>query len=218
MNAAAVGRHPLSIGLTGGIGSGKSTVAAMLVECGAVLVDTDAIAHALTAPDGAAMPALAGEFGADIIDADGSLNRAAMRARVFGDASAKARLQAILHPMIGTEAQRQAAAAANRPVVFDVPLLAESVHWRMRVQRVLVVDCCAATQVQRVVLRSGWPPEQVRQVIAQQASRALRCATADAVIFNDTLSREDLAAEVFQLWRWWTSGPAAALAGLDKGL
>ena len=208
MNAACAPASPntLAIGLTGGIGSGKSTVAALLVGCGAVLVDTDAIAHALTAPGGAALPALADEFGADIIGADGSMNRDTMRARVFSDASTKARLQAILHPLIGIEAQRQAARAGGRPVVFDVPLLTESSAWRQRVHRVLVVDCLESTQVQRVMQRSGWAEDQVRVVIAQQASRVARCAIADAVIFNDALSRQALAGEVCLLWRWWMSG------------
>lgn len=204
--AASEPQHTLAIGLTGGIGSGKSTVAAVLVNCGAVLVDTDAIAHALTAPRGAAMTALADEFGADIIAADGSMDRDTMRARVFADASTKARLQAILHPMIGIEAQRQAAEAEGRPVVFDVPLLTESSAWRQRVRRVLVVDCLENTQVQRVMRRSSWAEDQVRRVISQQASRAERCAIADAVIFNDALSREALTSEVHLLWSWWTSG------------
>ena len=178
----------------------------MLVECGAVLVDTDAIAHALTAPTGAAIPALVDEFGADIVAADGSMNRDTMRARVFADASTKLRLQAILHPMIGIEAQRQAAAAGQRPVVFDVPLLAESSVWRRRVHRVLVVDCLESTQVRRVMQRSAWAEDQVRRVIAQQASRLARCAIADAVIFNDALSLEGLAAEVRLLWGGWMTG------------
>jgi dephospho-CoA kinase len=198
--------HTLTIGLTGGIGSGKSTVAAMLVECGAVLVDTDAIAHALTAPAGAAIPALVDAFGADIVAADGSMNRDTMRTRVFADASTKLRLQAILHPMIGIEAQHQAAAAGQRPVVFDVPLLTESSTWRRRVQRVLVVDCLESTQVQRVMQRSAWAEDEVRRVITQQASRMTRCAIADAVIFNDALSREELAGEVRMLWGWWMTG------------
>ena len=132
---------PLRIGLTGGIGSGKSTVATMLVACGAVLVDTDAIAHSLTAPDGPALPKLAREFGPDIIGADGAMDRARMRALAFGDASARRRLESILHPMIGDEAQRQSVRAGSRPVVFDVPLLSASSPWRQRVERLLVVDC-----------------------------------------------------------------------------
>ena len=191
-------------GLTGGIGSGKSTVAGMLVDSGAVLVDTDAIAHALTAPHGAALPALAREFGKDIIAADGAMDRQAMRARVFADVSAKRRLEAILHPMIGAEAEAQAAAAASRPVVFDVPLLAASSHWRQRVQRILVVDCAEDTQVRRVMQRSGWSDEQVRRVIAQQTPRAARRAMADAVIFNDDLTLDALRIQVQTLWQHWS--------------
>ena len=128
------------LGLTGGIGSGKSTVAAMLQALGAHLVDTDAIARALTAPGGAAMPALREAFGAEAVAPDGSLARAHMRERVFADAQAKLRLEAILHPLIGEIALAEAAAATGRTVVFDVPLLVESAHWRARVDRVLVVD------------------------------------------------------------------------------
>ncbi|MBL8349291.1 MAG: dephospho-CoA kinase [Burkholderiaceae bacterium] len=195
-----------AIGLTGGIGSGKSTVAALLVARGATLVDTDAIAHALTAPGGAAMPALRQRFGDDVAGADGALDRARMRSLVFADPGAKQALEAILHPMIGAEAQRQAAAAervGSGVVVFDVPLLTESSHWRARCQRILVVDCSAETQVQRVVARSGWSAEQVQRVIAQQASRERRRAIADAVICNEALGREALAAEVAVLWAAW---------------
>jgi len=201
---------PLSVGLTGGIGSGKSTVAAMLVACGALLVDTDAIAHALTAPGGAALPALAQTFGPDIIAADGSMNRDRMRTLAFSDASARKRLEAILHPMIGDEAQRQAGLADGRPVIFDVPLLAASSVWRQRVERVLVVDCDAGTQVQRVMQRSGWSAEQVQRVIAQQTPRNVRRAIADAVIFNDGLSLVALQAQVQALWSHWNPLPRAA--------
>ena len=196
-----------TIGLTGGIGSGKSTVAQGLQARGAVLVDTDAIAHQLTAPGGAAMPRLRQEFGDSIIAADGSLDRAAMRERVFADPGARRRLEAVLHPMIGQEAQRQAALAAGRVVVFDVPLLTESRTWRARVDRVLVVDCSEATQVERVMRRSGWREEAVRRVIAQQAPRAARRAIADAVIHNDGLSLVALQQEVNDLWQRWTANP-----------
>ena len=192
----------LRIGLTGGIGSGKSTVAAMLGEHGATLVDTDAIARQLTQPGGNAMPAVAQAFGASMVDANGGLDRAAMRHAVFSDASLKQRLEAILHPMIGAEATRQARAAAGA-VVFDVPLLAESSHWRDRVDRVLVVDCREATQVARVVQRPGWSQAAASAVIAQQASRASRRACADAVIYNDGLSLEQLELEVDALCRCW---------------
>ena len=200
-----------AIGLTGGIGSGKSTVAALLVGHGATLVDTDAIAHALTAPGGAAMPALRQRFGDDVAGADGALDRARMRSLVFADPTAKLALEAILHPMIGAEAQRQSAAAETvgaGVVVFDVPLLTESSHWRARCQRILVVDCSAEVQVQRVMARSGWSADQVERVIAQQASRERRRAIADAVIFNDGLSREALAGEVAALWSAWGLPPA----------
>ena len=195
----------MHIGLTGGIGSGKSTVAALLVDCGAVLVDTDAISRALTAVGGAALPALAAAFGAQIIGADNALDRERMRTRAFSDPEAKRQLEAILHPMIGDETRAQAAAAGRRPVVFDVPLLAESPRWRQQVERVVVVDCTESTQVRRVMQRSGWTDDAVRRVIAQQASRTRRRAIADAVIFNDDLSLDALHDEVRLLWAWWHS-------------
>lgn len=196
----------LRVGLTGGIGSGKSTVAAALARRGACLVDTDAIARELTAPGGGALPAIAAAFGADMIDASGALDRARMRARVFGQADARRQLEAILHPLIGQQAQARAAtAAAGQPVVFDVPLLVESAHWRSRVDRVLVVDCDESLQVERVVRRSGWSPDEVRRVIAQQAGRAARRRVADAVIVNGAASSlADLDAAVERLWlQWW---------------
>ena len=193
----------MRIGLTGGIGSGKSTVAALLVEAGALLVDTDAIARELTAPQGAALPALAAEFGADILRADGALDRERMRTQVFAEVAARRRLEAVLHPLIGAESDRRAAAAAGRPLVFDVPLLAESGRWRDRVDRVLVVDCSEDTQVRRVIARSGWDEATVRSVIAQQAPRALRRAVADAVIHNDELELDELATQVAALWAHW---------------
>ncbi len=198
---------PLAIGLTGGIGSGKSTVAAMLAACGAVLVDTDAIAHSLTATGGAALPALAREFGPQIVGADGAMDRARMRSLAFSDASARRRLESILHPMIGDEAQRQAALAGSRPVLFDVPLLSATSPWRQRVQRLLVVDCREETQVQRVMQRSGWSAEQVQRVMAQQTPRAARRAIADAVIFNDGLSLDALRSQVGALWQHWSHLP-----------
>ena len=208
MSEPAHGLGPrLAIGLTGGIGSGKSTVAALLVAHGATLVDTDAIAHALTTAGGAAMPALRQRFGNAVAGPDGALDRAQMRQLAFADADAKRALEAILHPMIGAEAQRQAAAAGvpggSGVVVFDVPLLTESSAWRARCQRILVVDCPAATQVQRVVARSGWTADQVERVINLQAPRAARRAIADAVIHNDGLRPDALAAEVAALWALW---------------
>ena len=192
-----------AIGLTGGIGSGKSTVAALLVDCGAHLVDTDAIARTLTQPGGGAMSALAAEFGAAALTPEGALNRAHMRALAFTDLHAKARLESILHPLIGQEARRQATLAGGRPVVFDVPLLTESSHWRTRVARVLVVDCNVQTQAGRVLQRPGWTEAAVQAVIVQQASRAARRAIADAVIHNEGIGLADLAQQVQALWALW---------------
>jgi dephospho-CoA kinase len=201
--------HRLTIGLTGGIGSGKSTVAARLSNLGAVVVDTDAIARALTAVGGAAIPALREAFGDEAIGVDGAFDRDRMRRLVFADADAKRRLEALLHPLIGREAERQASAAPDRPVVFDVPLLAESARWRRRVRRVLVVDCSEATQARRVVERSGWDEATVRRVIAQQAPRAARRAIADAVVHNDGLTLDGLRAQVRALWAHWQRASAA---------
>ncbi|MDP9990271.1 dephospho-CoA kinase [Variovorax boronicumulans] len=194
------------IGLTGGIGSGKSTVAGLLVAQGAVLVDTDAIARSIAQAGGIAMPALEAAFGRSVIAADGGLDRAAMRQIVFADADAKRRLESVLHPLIGTETQRQAAAAGeDAVVVFDVPLLVESGRWRAIVDRVLVVDATEATQRKRVVARSGWTPEAVDAVIAQQAPRRLRRAAADAVIFNESMTLAELETEVRGLWKQWAA-------------
>jgi len=191
------------IGLTGGIGSGKSTVAHMLVREGAALVDTDAIALELSRADGLAIPGLREAFGDDAIDASGALNRAHMRSLVFSDPQAKRRLEAILHPMIGAEAQRRAAAMQADVVVFDVPLLAESSHWRARVDRVLVVDCDEANQIERVMSRSNWTRSAVEEVIGQQATRNTRRQCADAVIFNQGMTIAELENEVRALWRRW---------------
>ena len=153
------------------------------------------------------MPALRSAFGDDVATAEGALDRQRMRALVFADGTAKRRLEAILHPMIGSIARQQAEQAPG-PVVFDVPLLTESSHWRARCERILVVDCREATQVDRVVARSGWTEQQVRHVIAQQAPRSARRAIADAVIDNDTLSIDQLRGHVVGLWHAWLTVPA----------
>jgi len=200
----------LRLGLTGGIGSGKSSVARRLAAHGALVVDTDALAHALTAPGGAAIPAIAAAFGDAMIGPEGAMDRAKMRALVFGDPAQRQRLEAILHPMIASATQAQASrASAGQAVVFDVPLLTESGSWRARVDRVLVVDCTTATQVARVVARSGWTPEAVERTIAQQATRAQRRAIADAVIVNDGLTLAQLDGEVDALCAAWNLGGAA---------
>lgn len=192
------------IGLTGGIGSGKSTVAGLLAQLGARVVDTDAIARSLTAAGGAGMAPIRHAFGAAMLAPDGSLDRERMRERAFADPGARTRLEAILHPLIGAEAERQAAAASGQAVVFDVPLLTESASWRSRVDRVLVVDCPAAVQVERVIRRSGWTAQAVRAVIASQADPGRRRAIADAVIDNGAAcSMADLQRSVQQLGQAW---------------
>jgi dephospho-CoA kinase len=193
----------LRIGLTGGIGSGKSTVATLLAGRGAAVIDTDAIARQLTLPGGAAIPAVREAFGDVLISADGAMDRERMRALAFADPQAKRRLEAILHPMIGAETARQAALAASPIKVFDVPLLVESQRWRALVDRVLVVDCSQATQVDRVAGRAGWTRELAQAVIAQQASREARRGCADAVICNDGITLAGLEAEVAALWALW---------------
>jgi dephospho-CoA kinase len=187
-----------SVGLTGGIGCGKTTVADMFGELGAALVDTDLIAHALTAPGGAAMAAIAAEFGPAYVTADGALDRAAMRALVFTDPGARHRLEAILHPRIRDTALAEAAAAEAPYVLFVVPLLIESGSWRARVGRVLAIDCPEEVQIARVMARNNMTEEQVRAIMATQISRAERLAAADDVVTN-VGSREDLRPQIARL-------------------
>lgn len=180
------GKRRFSIGLTGGIGSGKTTVANMFAERGAALIDTDLIAHQLTAPGGGAIPDIHAQFGAAFLTAEGALDRGRMRQYVFSDPQAKSRLEAILHPLIRIETERAADAASQSAyLIFVVPLLVESSGWKARVSRVLVVDCSEETQVRRVISRSGLPEPQVRAIMAAQATRAQRLAAADDVIDND---------------------------------
>ena len=198
------------IGLTGGIGSGKSTVAGVWVALGATLVDTDAIARELTIAGGAAMPDVRREFGDAVIDAAGALDRERMRTLAFGDPSAKRRLEAILHPAIARAALARAEQAAGKVVLFDVPLMTETSAWRARCERVLAVDCSEQTQIARVMRRSGWSEEQVRRVIAQQAPRHARRAIADAIIDNDEpRTLVALQSAVQALWALWVD-PAGA--------
>lgn len=193
----------MRIGLTGGIGSGKSTVAAELVQLGALLFDADAVSRELTAAGGEAMPELIEAFGADIAMADGSLDRGRMRRLAFEHAEQRRRLESILHPLIAARRQAVLAQAGNRPVVFDIPLLAESPAWRARVDRIVVVDCREETQMLRVAARSGLSAVEVRRIMDSQCSRDQRRAVADAVIYNDGIDRQALAAVVQALWRHW---------------
>ena len=179
------------IGLTGGIGSGKSTVLAMLHELGAAAIDADAISRATTAPGGPAIPLIVQRFGADFITSDGAMDRARMREHAYADPQARRALEQIIHPLVSAESARQvqaAQAAGARCIVFDIPLLVESGRWRAQLERVLVVDCEPETQVARVVARSALAPEQVRAIIAAQAPRGLRLAAADLVICNEGLT------------------------------
>ncbi|NML47984.1 dephospho-CoA kinase [Ramlibacter sp. G-1-2-2] len=192
------------IGLTGGIGSGKSTVLAMLQERGAVPVDADAISRATTASGGLAIPAIRVQFGPEFVTADGALDRERMRERAYAQPEARRQLEAIIHPLVGQEIERQvgnALAAGAACIVFDIPLLVESGRWRAQLDRVLVVDCEPETQVRRVVARSALAPEQVRAIIAAQAPRALRLAAADLVVCNEGLSLAALRSEVEQAAR-----------------
>lgn len=195
----------LIIGLTGGIGSGKSTVGRMLVERGAHLVDMDAISRELTAPGGAALEAIAREFGQDMIDPHGAMDRQRMRELAFADPTALARLEHILHPLIGLQAEMEAAkASTSQHIVFDVPLLAEGGRrWRDVVDRVLVIDCETETQIARVMARSGWTRDAVEKVLARQATRQARRAVADDIILNEGLSLTQLRAEVDRVWTSW---------------
>lgn len=183
-------------GLTGGIGSGKSTVACMLAARGASIVDADAQAKALTEPGGRAIDALVQAWGPDVLDANGAMDRAAMRDRVFQSPQDKQRLEAILHPLIAQATQEAIDAADHAWVICDVPLLVESVRWRSRLAGVWVVDCTEETQTARVRARNQWPDATIRAVISQQATRKQRLASADIVTFNENYSIQELDAIV----------------------
>ena len=195
----------LRLGLTGGIGSGKSTVAGLLSTLGAAVIDADAISRGVTAPHGLAIEALAKMFGADYINADGALDRDKMRTLVYSDPLARLRLESIVHPLVSHEISRQAgeAASVGHPcIVFDIPLLVESIHWRQSVDQILVIDCTAAVQIQRVMARSALDRASVEKIIASQASRSVRLQAADIVIFNDPISLAQLDGKAKQVWHY----------------
>lgn len=192
----------LRIGLTGGIGSGKSTVAGILVARGAALVDADAISRAVTAAGGVAVPEIVALFGADLITPEGAMHRERMRKLVFDDPSARRRLESIVHPWVSRETLRQyeeAVASGSACVIFDVPLLVESGRWRQQLDQVLVVDCSEVTQIGRVMARNGWPRDVVEKIMAGQASRTQRLSAADICLYNDGMSLARLEAGVREL-------------------
>ena len=176
---------PYCVGLTGGIGSGKSSAARIFASLGVGMVDVDDISHALTRPGGAAIASIREQFGAQAIIADGSLNRAYMRELIFADASAKQRLEAILHPMIGIQARAQVTQSQAPYVMLVVPLLLERDAYRDMTQRIAVVDCSEATQILRTMRRSAISEDAVHAIMAAQLPRAQRLAHADDVINND---------------------------------
>ncbi|NBY69455.1 MAG: dephospho-CoA kinase [Betaproteobacteria bacterium] len=189
-------RKPLRLGLTGGIGSGKSTVASILASAGAAVMDADAISRSLTLPGGRAIPAILAEFGEQLIAPDGAMDRDAMRALVFSNPQSKRQLEAIIHPLVGQVLQEEshaALAAGHACLVYDVPLLVESgERWRRQVDWVCVVDCEVATQIQRVMSRNQLSRAEIERIISQQASRQQRLDCADAVIFNEGIDLAQL--------------------------
>jgi dephospho-CoA kinase len=192
----------LLVGLTGGIGSGKSTVAGLLARMGADVIDADALARDVTSTAGAAIPAIRTEFGSEYITREGALDRSRMRELAFRDAGAKRRLEAIVHPLVGQITDQRTLEAVRRShpcLVFDIPLLVESGHWRSKLHRVVVVDCDEQTQIERVVARNGLPPEVVRRIISSQAPRHTRLSAADIVLSNQDRTMEALSCDVEQL-------------------
>ena len=187
------------IGLTGGIGSGKSTVAHMLVARGAYLIDADAIARSVTLPGGAAIAPVAHTFGPAYITPEGALDRDRMRQHVFAHPNAKQQLEAIIHPLVAQESERQAQlglSSGAKALIHDIPLLIESGRWRAQLDAVWVVDCQVETQIQRVMARSQLPRETVEHIIAAQATRAQRLTAADVVIVNEGIGLEALQSQV----------------------
>ena len=189
----------MRVGLTGGIGSGKSTAADLLAQRGATVIDADAISRSVTASGGSAIGSLREVFGPDFITADGALDRDRMRQASYADVQVRKRLEAIVHPLVGAESARQEAAALERHapcIVFDVPLLVESRRWRQKVDLVLVIDCLPDIQIARVVHRSGLDASTVARIIANQASRAERLRAADIVVSNSGDSLAQFAGEI----------------------
>jgi dephospho-CoA kinase len=195
-------RTPLQVGLTGGIGSGKSTVAKMLQAMGAALIDADAMSRQCTSANGDAIPLIQKTFGTELIALDGALNRKAMRELVFHDPSARQKLEAIVHPLVSMEIQTQiqAALAAGVPcIVIDIPLLTESKHWRAKLDLVVIVDCTEDTQRERVSMRDHLDMATITSVMQAQSTRLHRVHCADIVLYNDGITHETLEGKVKEL-------------------
>ncbi len=189
----------LRLGVSGGIGSGKSTVCQWLGEMGACVVDADAISRDCTAANGTGLPAIRAAFGPDLFSGDGTLDRGRLRSLVFSDALARKRLEAILHPLIASEIDRQTALAMAQGVaciVFDIPLLVESSRWRKNLDRVLIVDCREQTQIERVMRRSGLQRAEVEKIMAAQSPRGTRLQAADFVLFNEAVNLGEVKANL----------------------
>jgi dephospho-CoA kinase len=192
------------LGLTGGIGSGKTYVANLLAGWGASVIDTDQIAHALTAPEGLAISPIRAAFGSDVISLEGALDRSRMRELVFSNPAKRVTLEGILHPLIAQEVLAQAKVATGLYAVFVVPLLVESGRWRDRIDRLCVVDCDEATQIARVQARSGIPTDTIRRILDAQASREQRLAVADDIIINSaSTTAQELEKQVLVLHEGW---------------
>ena len=190
------------IGLTGGIGSGKSTVSAQLGQMGATIVDADAVSRSVTGSNGSAIPALTTAFGSSILSSNGALDRAQMRRLIYSNPASKIQLEAIVHPLVRTEIQRQSILAETngaRCIVFDIPLLLETAYWRRMLHRILVIDCTEETQISRVVQRDGLSAEQAQRVVLAQVSRLDRLQAADMALFNDGISPQILALRVQEI-------------------
>jgi dephospho-CoA kinase len=199
-----VHRGSLRLGLTGGIGSGKSTVAGQLRQFGATIIDADEVSRRITGPNGLALPAIKATFGHDFVNPGSGLDREKMRTLVFQQPSARQALEAIVHPLVGSELRlklEEALANHAKLIVLDIPLLLEANHWRQVLDHILVVDCTHDTQMQRVKERNNLTEQIISAMILAQASRTHRASGADSIIYNDNISLDELAVQTREIAR-----------------